>query len=72
MHQISFRSLYYFGDWVRYESKEFGIREGQVTDITLSDDGAVHYGVRWNDGLGEFGIYPDRIQLLAKASKSSE
>jgi hypothetical protein len=39
MHQISFPSVYNFGDLVHYHSYHKGPLQGIITDITLSDDG---------------------------------
>ena len=70
MHGISFQSAYNFGDLVQFETDEHESQEGTITDITLSDDGAVHYGILIDpESGGHFGIYPEKMRLIKKAAE---
>ena len=71
MHRISFQSRFHFGDLVHYQSYHSGLFQGRVTEITLSEDGEVHYGILCEDGVGQFGLYPDDMRLLEKATPAS-
>ncbi len=66
MHQIAFQSEYYFGDLVEYTSYSEGPFCGRITNITLSDDGAVHYAILCDDETAHFGVYPDEMKLVEK------
>jgi hypothetical protein len=67
MHQITFQSPFYFGDWVEYESQDYGTGRGRVIDIVLSDSGLVYYTLECEDGEVRCGIYPDQMRLVVKS-----
>ena len=64
MHKIEYYSPYYFGDLVDCNAQHTGSFQGRVSEIVLSEDGSVYYGVLCNDGIIQYGIYPWQMMLV--------